>query len=280
MNLELRHLRAYLVLCEERNYTRAAARLHTTQPSLTRTVQQAERVFDCRLIERSARRFALTEEGEYLLAAARRILGDVDTVVSDLRMRAGVSVGFSWLLPDDWFTDVRTRFEARGGRVEIHRIDDPIAAVTAGQIDIALYRKDIRLPATVAGRIIGTERRVAAVAANSAPAGAGALRWQDLVRYPLVVNTVSGTTDETSWPATDADREIITCTNFDEWIELIAAGRGIGAVPELARSRAPHPGVVYLDIPDAPASQLRLAWRTRPVPGRSVQSFLDMALGG
>lgn len=278
MDLELRHLRAFVVLSEERNYTRAAARLHTTQPSLTRTVQQAERILDCRLIERSARRFALTAEGEYLLAAATRVIADADAVTADLRLRARVSVGFSWLLPDDWFTEVRTRFEALGGRVGIHRIDDPVAAVAAGRIDIALYRKDIRLPATLTSRIIGTERRVAAVSNRSALATTPGLRWRDLAPYPLVVNTVSGTTDESSWATADSAREIVTCTNFDEWIELIAADRGIGAVPELARVRAPHPGVAYLDIPDAPASALRLAWRTRPAPGRSVQSFLDIAL--
>lgn len=280
MDLELRHLRAFLVLCEEANYTRAAARLRTTQPSLTRTVQQAERILDCRLVERSARRFVLTAEGEYLLAAATRIVADIDAVTADLRLRARVSVGFSWLLPDDWFTEVRTRFEARGGRVGIHRIDDPVAAVAAGSIDIALYRKDIRLPAAITGRIIGTERRVAAVSVRSPLANAAALRWQDLAAYPLVVNTVSGTTDETSWPAAEPGREIVTCTNFDEWIELIAADRGIGAVPELARTRAPHPGVAYLDIPDAPPSALRLAWRTRPAPARSVRSFLDLAANG
>ncbi len=280
MDLELRHLRAFVVLCAERNYTRAATRLHTTQPSLTRTVQQAERILDCRLVERSARRFALTSEGEYLLAAATRIVADLDTVTAELRLRAEVSIGFSWLLPDEWFTTVRTRFEELGGRVGIHRIDDPVAAVAAGRIDIALYRKDIRLPDALAGRIIGTERRVAAVSSRSDLVSGPAPRWRDLARYPLVVNTVSGTTDETSWDTGESAREIITCTNFDEWIELVAADRGIGAVPELARTRAPHPGVIYLDIPDAPPSSLQLAWRTRPAPGRSVQSFLDLALGG
>lgn len=277
MDLELRHLRAFLVLCEERNYTRAAVRLRTTQPSLTRTVQQAERILDCRLVERSARRFALTPEGEELLAAAARIVADLDSVTTGLRSRARVSVGFSWLLPD-WFAAVRTRFEALGGAVEILRVDDPVAAVSAGRIDVALYRKDSALPTALTGRIIGAERRVAAVSTRSELAGSPALCWADLSRYPLVVNTVSGTTDVSSWAGADSDRPVVTCTNFDEWIELIAADRGVGAVPELARTRAPHPGVTYLDIVDAPASAVRLAWRRRPAPGRSVRSFLDIAL--
>ncbi|WP_330229840.1 LysR substrate-binding domain-containing protein [Nocardia sp. NBC_00508] len=71
-------------------------------------------------------------------------------------------------------------------------------------------------------------------------------------------------------------REIVTCTNFDEWIELVAANRGIGVVPDLARTRPPHPGVAYLDLPDAPPSHVYLAWRARPGPPSSVQRFLGV----
>lgn len=277
MDVELRHLRAYLALCEERNYTRAAHRLHLTQPSLTRTIQQLERLLDCRLVERSSRRFELTDDGARFLAHARRIVGDLDTVVADLHLRSVVAVGFSWLLPDAWFATARTRFEELGGRVQIHRVDDPVAALLGGRVDIALYRKRIRLPRTLAARRICTERRVLAVSTRSRLAGAGVPRWQELARYPLVVNTVSGTTDETSWESAESGREIVTCTNFDEWIELIAADRGIGVVPELARGRAPHPGVTYIDVPDAPPSHVYLAWRGKPVPARSVQRFLEVA---
>jgi DNA-binding transcriptional LysR family regulator len=255
MDIQLRHLRAYLALCEEANYTRAATRLHLSQPALTRTIQQLERLVDCRLVERTSRRFALTAEGAELLAHARRILADVDGVAAELRSRATLEIGFSWLLPDAWFAATRRRYEEHGGRITLRRVDDPLTALGERTVDIAIYRKETRLPRHLASRIIATERRV-------------------LADRPLVVNTVSGTTDAASWQPVDPDRAVITCTNFDEWIELVAADRGIGVVPDLARTRAPHPGVVYLDIPDAPPSYVYVAWRARPVPSRSVQRFL------
>src|SRR5690606_41790005 len=110
MDVELRHLRAFVALCEEANYTRAAARLHLSQPALTRTIQQLERMLECRLIERSSRHFALTDEGRELLDRGRGILADVDAVCADLGSRAAVELGFSWLLPDEWFAETRTRF--------------------------------------------------------------------------------------------------------------------------------------------------------------------------
>ncbi|MFF0492361.1 LysR family transcriptional regulator [Nocardia sp. NPDC004068] len=277
MDLELRHLRAYLAVTRERNYTRAAERLHITQPSLTRTIQQLERILDCRLIERTSRRFTLTAEGEHFRAVAQRLLADLDTAVADLHLRSAVSIGFSWLLPDTWFADARTRFEALGGHVEIRRVDDPIAALQSGAVDVALYRRDSRLPAQLASRVIGVERRLLAVSIRSPLARRPDLRWSDAAHYPLVANTITGTTDETSWPTAPPGRTVVHCTNFDEWIELIAADRGIGGVPELARTRAPHPGVVYRDVPDAPPSRVRLVWRVKPAPARSVRRFLDVA---
>ncbi|WP_433526545.1 LysR family transcriptional regulator [Nocardia pseudovaccinii] len=277
MDIELRHLRAYVALCEEANYTRAAARLHLSQPALTRTIQQLERLVECRLIERTSRRFELTDEGAELLEHSRRIIGDIETVQADLRMRATIEVGFSWLLPDAWFAAIRTRYEALGGRISLRRVEDPMAALDDRSIDIAIHRNDIWLPHHLESREIGSEQRVLAVSVHSPLATAVELRWADLAHLPLVANTVSGTTNAESWDAPDPNRTVITCTNFDEWIELVAAERGIGIVPVLARSRAPHPGVVYVDIVDAPRSHIYLTWRGKPAPLRSVQRFLSLA---
>ncbi|QIS04791.1 LysR family transcriptional regulator [Nocardia brasiliensis] len=274
--LELRHLRAYVALCAERNYTRAAARLHLSQPALTRTIQQLERLVECRLIERTARRFELTEEGAELLTHGRRVLADVDAVVARLRSHAAVEIGFAWLLPNHWLAATRRRYEALGGRIALRRIDDPLAALETRAIDIAIYRRETSLPSHLRSRVIATEQRVLAVAAQSPLATATELRWADLAGYPLVVNVVSGTTHAGSWADGDPDRPIITCRNFDEWIELVAANRGIGGVPALARTRAPHPGVVYLDVADAPPSHVYLAWHTKP-ESRAVQRFLGVA---
>ncbi|MFE3443178.1 LysR family transcriptional regulator [Nocardia sp. NPDC059180] len=275
MDVELRHLRAFVALCEEANYTRAAARLNLSQPALTRTIQQLERLLECRLIERSSRSFALTDEGSDLLNRARRVVADVDAISADLRRRATVEIGFSWLLPDEWFAETRTRFEALGGRISLRRVDDPLAALDERAIDIAIYRTDNGLPRHLRSRSIATERRVLAVSAGSPLAEAVGLSWSDLAHEPLVVNTISGTTTAASWDPPDHERAVITCTNFDEWIELVAADRGIGVVPELARVRAPHPGVVYRDVPDAPPSRVRLAWRSEPP--RAVRRFLEVA---
>jgi len=53
--LELRHLRAFVIVAEELNFRRAAERLYITQPAFTRQIQALERLIGCQLLVRSTR---------------------------------------------------------------------------------------------------------------------------------------------------------------------------------------------------------------------------------
>ncbi|NEA03071.1 LysR family transcriptional regulator, partial [Streptomyces sp. SID10116] len=61
--VELRHLRGFLAVADELNFTHAAAVLRVGQPALTRTVRALEDALGTRLLERTTRRVALTEAG-------------------------------------------------------------------------------------------------------------------------------------------------------------------------------------------------------------------------
>jgi DNA-binding transcriptional LysR family regulator len=72
--MELRHLRYFVAVAEDLNFTKAAARLHLAQPSLTRQIHNLEEEIGVSLLNRSKSQVALTEEGRSFLADARRIL--------------------------------------------------------------------------------------------------------------------------------------------------------------------------------------------------------------
>ncbi|MBT0566522.1 LysR family transcriptional regulator [Williamsia sp. CHRR-6] len=276
MNLELRHLRAFVALAEHRNYTRAAADLHIGQPALTRTIQQLERLLDATLVQRTSRSVTLTESGAALAEHSRRILGDLDTVTTQLKATAALRIGFAWLLPE-WFGPAARTLTDRGLRTEIRRCDDPTDAVATGEVDIAITRQPLRPMAELSATLATTERRMLAVAADSELATRPDLHWDDLAGEPVVVNVRSGTTRADSWEHPDPRRTIVQCNNFDEWIELIAAGRGIGATPEVARDRMRHPQVAYRDIDGIPTAPVHLVWRTHSARLRSIEAFVEAA---
>src|SRR4030095_12805536 len=72
--MELRHLRYFVAVAESLNFTKAAAKLHLAQPSLTRQIHNLEEEIGVRLLNRSKSHRGLSEEGRFFLVDARRIL--------------------------------------------------------------------------------------------------------------------------------------------------------------------------------------------------------------
>src|SRR5436853_4110724 len=72
--MELRHLRYFVAVAEDLNFTKAAGKLHLAQPSLTRQIRNLEEEIGVRLLNRARSQVTLTEEGRSFLADARRIL--------------------------------------------------------------------------------------------------------------------------------------------------------------------------------------------------------------
>lgn len=81
---ELGDLMAFLAVAEERSFTRAAARLGTSQSSLSHTVRRLEERLDVRLLTRTTRSVSTTEAGEQLVATLRPAFDDIGTRLESL----------------------------------------------------------------------------------------------------------------------------------------------------------------------------------------------------
>jgi DNA-binding transcriptional LysR family regulator len=82
---ELRHLRVFVAVAEERNFTRAAERLHLAQQAVSKSVAQLERELGVELLERTSREVRLTSAGEALLADAPGVLAAADAAFARAR---------------------------------------------------------------------------------------------------------------------------------------------------------------------------------------------------
>jgi monoterpene epsilon-lactone hydrolase len=80
--VEVRHLRAFIAVAEELNFSRAAERLYLSQPALSRQVRMLERVIGCELLRRSPHRVELTLAGQALLDRARPVLESLEEAVA------------------------------------------------------------------------------------------------------------------------------------------------------------------------------------------------------
>lgn len=90
---ELRLVRYWVAVAEEGNITRAAERLHVSQPALSSAVKQLEAQLGVALLDRSDRVLRVTPAGELLLAEGRGLLREADRVFSAVRARDRSAVG-------------------------------------------------------------------------------------------------------------------------------------------------------------------------------------------
>lgn len=82
---ELRLVRYFVAVAEERNFTRAAERLHLAQPALSTAVRQLEEQLGTRLLDRTSRQVELTPAGELLLSRGRELLADAERAFAEVR---------------------------------------------------------------------------------------------------------------------------------------------------------------------------------------------------
>lgn len=93
MTPELRLIRYFVAVAETANITRAAERLHISQPSLSAAIKQLERQLDVQLLGRHGRRVSVTPAGELLLQRGRELLEHADEMVCEVRQRDGAASG-------------------------------------------------------------------------------------------------------------------------------------------------------------------------------------------
>ncbi len=128
MHLELRHLRYFLAVAEELNFSRAAERLRIAQPALSAQIRLLEKQLGCQLFVRTTRRVELTANGQMLLGDARDILARADEAVSKLRAaargeRGVLRIGFVAHGAGEIGTEILHRFAAAFPVVETQFVE-------------------------------------------------------------------------------------------------------------------------------------------------------------
>jgi LysR family transcriptional regulator, benzoate and cis,cis-muconate-responsive activator of ben and cat genes len=191
---ELRHLRYFVAVAEELNFSRAAERLHMAQPPLSLAIRQLERELGTELFQRSTREVTLTEPGRAFLDGARRTLAEAERAVGSAKRAAAGDVGrlrvaFSWSVRYETLPTLGQAFRARHPDVEVLAQEmwnaQMLPALRSGATDVAVALCPEVAPDMVA-EVIRDEPVVAVLGASHRLAGEQAIPLGSLASEPFV----------------------------------------------------------------------------------------------
>lgn len=194
--MDLRHLRYFVMVARERNFTRAAELLHVTQPPLSRQIQQLEDDLGARLFERESRPVTLTPAGRLFYEHAVQVLDRVDEMRAMMKRfveaeHPSFVIGFVASTLYGSLPDVIRRFRASAPGVDVRLLEmttlEQIAALKEGRIDVGFGRVRFDDPAILRTIIRDEPLVVAFPADHPLAARGGPVPLRDLVSEPLIV---------------------------------------------------------------------------------------------
>lgn len=152
--MELRHLRYFVCVAEELNFTRAAARLRVAQPALSRQIRALEEELEVSLFERTRSGARLTRAGRVFHRRARAILGEVDEAANEVRTASGViagrlSIGYPTGLHLNYLAPVLEALRRAHPLVDLDYVyalpPDQLKALREGTLDVGFVTCPMRL---------------------------------------------------------------------------------------------------------------------------------------
>ena len=291
--MELRHLRYFVAVAEELSFTKAAAKLHLAQPSLTRQIHNLEEELGVRLLNRTKTMVTLTEEGRSFLVDAKRLVTQsVESMHAVQRLSRGetgqLNLGYLSKFNFDLLPGTLLEFSRVCPEIAVNLFDMPPAeqlrALEARKIDLGLVGvrppPNYKSPATLAWECIGQHELVVVVPVGHALAKEKHIKLELL--KPLFFVAMSETTHPGShaWLCGVCEQAGFTPRILQE-VELesdlmifVADGLGVTLAREQIK-RLPHPGVIFRPLALPLKADYWITWHQEN-RSRSLQAYIEI----
>ncbi|MBD9722293.1 LysR substrate-binding domain-containing protein [Streptomyces caniscabiei] len=281
--MDLRSLRYFVAVAEERHFGRAAARLHMTQPPLSRTVKQLENDLGALLLHRSSTGVTLTSAGRALYDEARALLGQAEQARARVAAAARTATLTLGTLAEQAGTRLVAAFRARHPDVHVRvreaDLTDPTTGLRAGLVDVALTRAPFD-DTGIGSRVLRSDPVGVVLRADDPLAGRTSLDPRDLAdRRWFRLPDGTDPAWQAFWTApapAAALRDGPVVRTVHECVQAVLWNGTVGVAP-LAET-LPE-GLTCVPLRGMPPSRLVVAWNnagTDPL----VRSFVRIATAG
>ncbi|TFW11445.1 LysR family transcriptional regulator [Massilia arenosa] len=279
MSIDIKQLKYFLAVAEEKSFSRAAERLHISQPPLSQQIMKLEAELGVRLFARTTRTFELTVAGKALMGEAADLLARLRMTIDTIRqidrgevgrLRVGIVGSAMWGPIPRMLEEFQTKFP----RVTwtLHELG-PTAqyeALRAKQIDVGFWREpkmdaDELKHDNLRQELCFRENVCVAVNERHPLAARAHIDLTDLAEEPFLTLAL----DKSAFPryllqccvAAGFEPRVYQEANEPQTLlAMVGAGLGVTLVPETT-GRVGWPGVVFVPIrSNAPSANLYIAY--------------------
>ena len=288
LNVSLKLLKAFLVLSEHKNFTRAAERCHVSQSAFSGMIQRLEEEVGTRLFDRNTRNVVLTPEGELLAEAAQHLVNDIEWTFSDLhdyvaKKKGRVGIASLPSVSGDWLPPVIAEYRRLypGIAIEIHDVlsDDCLEQLRRGQVDIALAAPNALLE-EYASEHFCTDSFYLICRRDHPLAGKATVRTEDLNGCDFI--HLARTTSIHQFVSTAIGNAGIVAPSFEvrnlsTMAGMILHGLGVSLLPGLTLFEFQHPKLTAVPLaPPGISRAIQIIWRKDKPLSIAAQAMLDL----
>ncbi|HEY1042759.1 MAG TPA: LysR family transcriptional regulator [Telluria sp.] len=273
MSIDLKQLKYFLAVAEEKSFSRAAEKLHISQPPLSQQIMKLEAELGVRLFARTTRTFELTAAGKALMTEAADILARMRMTIDTIRqidrgevgrLRVGIVGSAMWGPIPGMLEEFQTKFPQVTWTLHESSPTSQYEALRAKQIDVGFWREPKLDEEELKRDNLRQElcfRENVCVAVNSRHplAERSGIELIDIANEPMLTLTLDKSAAEPRYLLDCCVKAGFQPSVFQEATEpqtllaMVGAGLGVALMPETT-SRIGWPGVTFLQIKTNPPS--------------------------
>src|ERR1041384_2826163 len=288
--MELRHLRYFVSVAEALSFTRAAEKLHTAQPSLTRQIKNLEDELGVRLLHRTKQKVTLTDEGRSFLTDAKRLLAPAAEPVEPVRrlhrgeVRA-LNIGYVSNLFYDLLPRTLASFRQLFPTVSVNLFDmscgEQFRALEDGRLDLGFV--GLHEPIARRGlefRTIASYKTIAALPKDNPLADETTIELKALAPMFFIGMSEASYPGYRDWLTKACQRAAFTPKVLQDvdlertMIHAVAAGLGVALVPEQLK-KLEHENVIFRPLLPTVAIEGCVAWRNEN-SSAALQAYVEI----